>query len=76
MLIFAIGDVHGCYDKLMLLAQYRSYIDRRPYRFIFLGDYIDRGPNSRAVIELLMELQTSADPPCIFLWGNHEQMLL
>ena len=77
MLTFAIGDIHGCYDKLVhLLAQCRTYAAGRPHRFVFLGDYIDRGSDSRAVIELLLNLQTTAQPAPAFLRGNHEQMLL
>ena len=77
MLVFAVGDIHGCHNKLVhLLAQCRNYAAGRPHRFVFLGDYIDRGPDSRAVIELLIELEAAADPPPIFLRGNHEQMLL
>ena len=77
MLILAVGDVHGCYDKLVhLLAQCCTYAASRPHRFIFIGDFIDRGPDSRSVIELLIDLQATADPPPIYLRGNHEQMLL
>jgi len=77
MLFFAIGDIHGCYDKLVaLLTRCRAFGEGREYRFIFIGDYIDRGPDSRAVIECLINLQTTADPAPIFLRGNHEQMLL
>lgn len=77
MLTFAVGDVHGCYRKLaQLLAQCRTYAASRTHRFVFLGDYIDRGSDSRAVMELLIELETAANPPPIFLRGNHEQMLL
>lgn len=77
MLTFAVGDIHGCYGKLTsLLASCRAYANGGPHRFVFIGDYIDRGRDSRAVIELLIELQTNAEPPPIILRGNHEQMLL
>lgn len=77
MITIAVGDVHGCYDKFTaLLARCRDYANGRRHRFVFLGDYIDRGPDSRRVIELLLELGATADPPPIFLRGNHEQMLL
>lgn len=54
-----------------LLERLAPFRDRQ---FIFVGDYIDRGPNSRKVVDRLLELQQEVD--CIFLRGNHEQMLL
>jgi serine/threonine protein phosphatase 1 len=76
---YAIGDVHGCYTLLNQLIQaidkddeQRGEIDTR---LLFLGDYIDRGPNSRAVIELMMKLDIGEDR-VIFLMGNHEETLL
>ncbi|RPI50527.1 MAG: serine/threonine protein phosphatase, partial [Deltaproteobacteria bacterium] len=51
--IFAIGDIHGCLDKLKtLLGLIQSDWDRD--LIVFLGDYVDRGPDSRGVIELLL----------------------
>lgn len=68
----AIGDIHGCLKSLeSLLEKLGEYSDRR---FIFLGDYIDRGPNSKGVVEFLLDFKEQQD--CIFLRGNHEQMLL
>ncbi len=71
--LLAIGDIHGCHGLLLrLLAEVRpSPADR----LVFLGDYIDRGPDSRRVIETLLELRQQL-PRTIFLRGNHEQMLL
>jgi serine/threonine protein phosphatase 1 len=48
--IYAIGDIHGCLDKLEDLL---SRIDARPGRdqLVFLGDYIDRGPSSCEVVD-------------------------
>src|SRR5689334_8831824 len=76
MLTFAVGDIHGCYNKLLaILAKCEAYAGSARYRLIFLGDYIDRGPNSRSVVELLIQLQSTwADVVC--LAGNHEQMLV
>lgn len=69
----AIGDIHGCYRSIAaLLEKLEPYFDSR--RFIFIGDYIDRGPASKQVVDLMLEFRNSAD--CIFLRGNHEQMLL
>ncbi|MEO9130525.1 MAG: metallophosphoesterase family protein [Sphingomonas sp.] len=75
---YAIGDVHG---RLDLLARMLETIGRdkeqsasaRTY-LIVLGDIIDRGPDSRGVIELLMSLPD--DRRTIFLMGNHEEMML
>ena len=50
-LIYAIGDIHGCYDELLLLlAKIRAHAKGAPFTGIFLGDYIDRGPRSRDVV--------------------------
>jgi len=80
-LVYAVGDVHG---NLRLMMQLLSKIeaDAEPYDsdrkiIIFLGDIIDRGADSRAVVELLMR-----DPfclpafECVCLKGNHEQVML
>lgn len=68
----AIGDIHGCAATLeALLDQLDSYHDRL---FVFIGDYIDRGPASKEVVDLLIDFQKEAN--CIFLRGNHEQMML
>jgi len=72
MRTIAIGDIHGCQTAL---AELLCELDPRPEDLlIFLGDYIDRGPASRAVIASL--IQQSAKSPCVFLRGNHEVMIL
>lgn len=69
---FAIGDIHGCCDKLEDLI---SLIDPRPDdRLVFLGDYVDRGDRVVDVIDYLITLSKTF--PCIFLKGNHEDMFL
>ena len=74
---FAIGDIHGCLDKLRrLLATCEARAAGRPARFVFLGDYIDRGPDSRGVIAALMELQSRMPGQVTTLMGNHEAMAL
>jgi diadenosine tetraphosphatase ApaH/serine/threonine PP2A family protein phosphatase len=77
LLTFAIGDVHGCFDKLeaILLACDRVRAGRQA-RYVFIGDYIDRGPDSRKVIDLLMHKQPSEGSRFVCLRGNHEQMLI
>ena len=69
--IYAVGDVHGHLDKLeSLVCRLCLTTDDR---LIFLGDYIDRGPDSKGVVEFLLDLRTRFD--CVFLMGNHEHML-
>lgn len=75
--VYAVGDVHGCRELLVrlldkILAEAASV--RGKTDVVFLGDYIDRGPQSRAVIELLLGLPKTIDAH--FLRGNHEQALL
>ena len=68
----AIGDIHGCCRSIKeLLKKLEPYKD---HQLVFVGDYIDRGPCSRQVVSLMIELQEKRD--CIFLRGNHEEMLL
>ncbi|RYX83302.1 serine/threonine protein phosphatase [bacterium] len=73
MRTLAIGDIHGFSSTLENLLDFIAF-DSDNDRLIFLGDYIDRGPNSRQVIEKLVEL--SANPKHIFLRGNHDEWLL
>ena len=70
---FVVGDVHGCVDEVerLLDAVQPSTGDT----ICFLGDYVDRGPSSKRVIERLIRLRTEG-PTCIFLKGNHEDMFL
>lgn len=76
-LTFAVGDIHGCLDKLQrLIAACDAYAAGRPARYVFLGDYIDRGPQSRGVIEFLMRRQAAQPGAILCLRGNHEQMAL
>lgn len=70
--MLAIGDIHGCHTALVTLL---GAVKPTPAdKIIFLGDYIDRGPASRQVIETLLELKQSSTP--VFLRGNHEVMIL
>ena len=76
--IYAVGDIHGRLDLLdRLLAQIDDDIATRPVIrpvFVFLGDYLDRGPSSSEVIDRLLRL--AADRECVFLKGNHEQLAI
>jgi serine/threonine protein phosphatase 1 len=71
--IFAIGDIHGCYEKLCRLLD-TIPIDWSRDRLLFIGDYIDRGPGAFEVVEHLVGLQARY-PQTVFLKGNHEEML-
>jgi serine/threonine protein phosphatase 1 len=76
MLTFAIGDVHGCLAKLnALLAKCVSFANGRPSQFIFLGDYIDRGPDSAGVVQTIMDIQGADPSGVVALSGNHEELL-
>ena len=70
-MIYAIGDIHGCLEPL------RELMAQLPVgpgdEIVFLGDYIDRGPQSKGVLDYLIKERR---PHWRFLRGNHEQMLL
>lgn len=70
--LLAFGDIHGCRTQLRdLWAQVAPTADDR---LVFLGDYIDRGPDSAGVIDDLLQLRQQF-PHSVFLRGNHEVML-
>ena len=70
--MIAIGDIHGCSDALSALI---DAIDPQPDdTIVTLGDYIDRGPDSRGVVEQILALQERCE--VVHLLGNHELMLL
>ncbi|MEM6469956.1 MAG: metallophosphoesterase family protein [Planctomycetota bacterium] len=66
-----IGDIHGCSKALRTLIE--CIKPRAEDELVFLGDYVDRGPDSRGVIDQLIELQ--AQCKVVALRGNHEIML-
>ena len=71
--ILAVGDVHGMYDKLIsLMEQVRFNPDED--LLVFLGDYIDRGPQSLTCLDYIMELNKQYPEQVICLKGNHEAM--
>lgn len=77
--VYAVGDVHG---RLDLLKQLLGMIEKAEAAWpaerailIFLGDYVDRGPDSRGVIELLLNGLPERFEQ-VFLRGNHEEMML
>jgi serine/threonine protein phosphatase 1 len=76
--LYVVGDIHGRADLLSeLLMRIDDDLKARPISSsiqVFLGDYIDRGPNSRQVIDLLIERRRQCD--VLFLKGNHEDCAL
>jgi predicted phosphodiesterase len=76
-LVYAIGDIHGSLQKLCdLIGRCERHADGRPAAFVFLGDYIDRGPDSAAVIDTVMNLQLRLKHRVIALKGNHEAVAI
>ena len=71
-MLYAIGDIHGMSDKLEQL------IEKLPLQLgdhlVFIGDYVDRGPDPAGTVEFLVRLQQRQR--CTFLIGNHEAMFL
>ena len=76
-LTYAIGDIHGCADALArLLARIDTHRAGAPRRLVFLGDYIDRGPDSAGVVATLRALQAAEPDAVTCLMGNHESLML
>lgn len=74
--LYAIGDIHGRADLLdQLLVRIDEDADGAARRLIFLGDYVDRGPESKDVIERLIAIQ-AAEATAVFLKGNHEAAMI
>jgi serine/threonine protein phosphatase 1 len=76
--VYAIGDVHGCLDELnrLLDAIEKDLLGRNVRaQLIFLGDLVDRGPNSAGVIERVLQGRLPGDDS-LFLMGNHEEAML
>lgn len=70
--LIAIGDIHGCARTLDVLL--RRLMPAPEDHLVFVGDYIDRGPDSKRVIERLLVLRDEYE--CTFLRGNHEALML
>jgi serine/threonine protein phosphatase 1 len=70
-----VGDIHG---KLALFNQLLDEMQYRPERdrLVLIGDLVDRGENSRGVVERAIELQSAAPERVTVLRGNHEEMML
>jgi serine/threonine protein phosphatase 1 len=76
MSTYAVGDIHGNVGALDdLLSQLR--LELKPQdTLVFLGDYIDRGPDSKGVVERIVRLEAEADFAVVGLLGNHEQWMI
>lgn len=68
MRTYVVGDIHGCANKLKKLLKLIEDFDQ----LIFVGDYIDRGPSSKEVLDIIMDFDKSDN--VIALKGNHEDM--
>jgi serine/threonine protein phosphatase 1 len=74
-LTYVFGDIHGRADLLLAMAdRITAECAKLPGRCVFLGDYVDRGPRSREVVELLMEARKHGAATC--LKGNHEDLMV
>ncbi|GGG80280.1 serine/threonine protein phosphatase [Salipiger pallidus] len=73
--IFAVGDIHGQIDELHKVLDQIDADDAAGSTVVFCGDLVDRGPDSRAVIDTLMQGQADGKP-WVVLIGNHDRYLL
>ena len=72
--LFAIGDIHGCFKSFREFVERKIKI-KKSDKLILLGDYIDRGNQSREVVDYIINLQKK-EYDIISLIGNHESMML
>ena len=71
---YVIGDIHGCHAEFYeLIEKIMAHAAGEPYKIIFVGDYVDRGPKSREVVEGVLFLSQNGH---VALMGNHEDMIL
>lgn len=67
-----IGDIHGCHSSLVQLLE---LVGHRADTFVFLGDYVDRGPHSKEVVATILTLAHTF-PRVVTLMGNHDFLFL
>lgn len=72
--ILAVGDIHGMYEKLVAVYE-KVKFNPKDDLLVFLGDYIDRGPNSVKCLRFLKNLQEEYGGSVVCLMGNHEAMM-
>ena len=75
-MFYIIGDIHGYYSRLAALYDTLISVIQKTDTIIFLGDYIDRGPQSYEVVDFLIQVARVDAFTSVFLKGNHEDMLL
>jgi len=84
-LVYAVGDIHGCTDLLEpliekilsdALREQETMPDGPPPAVVFLGDMVDRGPDSRGTLEFISAIRDWPEISPVLLLGNHEVMLL
>ena len=76
MATIAIGDVHGHFDPLAELLEKLLPTLSGEDVVVFLGDYIDKGPDVRSCVDGIIALKEEAPCPVVGLLGNHEQYML
>lgn len=77
MQTFVVGDIHGHRDKLQALLPLLAARQRPGDALVFVGDYVDRGPDTRGAIDLVLEQADGAwEGPVTTLKGNHEVLML
>ena len=79
-MLYAIADIHGRFDLLSalyttILEDIKDVDDPSGAQIIFLGDYVDRGPQSKEVLDFLMGLKDDDHTKHVFLFGNHEDLM-
>jgi serine/threonine protein phosphatase 1 len=72
--LFAVGDIHGCIRQLRVIIEEKIRPDKDD-TVVLLGDYIDRGPDIKAVADYIMNL-SDKNHKIKLLIGNHELMML
>jgi serine/threonine protein phosphatase 1 len=74
--IIGVGDIHGCYELLINLVERSIKFDPEKDRLVFLGDYLDRGANSKEVVDYVTSLKRQCPGQIVLLKGNHEDLAL
>lgn len=73
---FVIGDIHGCLGHLEAMMEHlSSIIEPEEDALVFIGDYVDRGPDPKGVVEKILQIREQY-PHVICIMGNHEDMFL
>lgn len=74
---YAIGDIHGEYERLVALHDsIAADAGARAHKIVHVGDLIDRGPDSRGVVERIMRMHAERGDEIVTIKGNHEELML